>query len=90
MRQPPQVTARRAAALGNRHKQLPGKPLREGTALTRAEKKQETWPTERGEKSQISDGVSGGKANCEIKLCEGGERGSLAQRFAWQLFLAVP
>ena len=37
MREPPQVTARRAAALGNRQKQLPGKPLREGTALTRAE-----------------------------------------------------
>ena len=34
MREPPQVTARRAAALGNRQKQLPGKPLREGTALT--------------------------------------------------------
>ena len=37
MREPAQVTARRAAALGNRQKQLPGKPLREGTALTRAE-----------------------------------------------------
>ena len=37
MREPLQVTARRAAALGNRQKQLPGKPLREGTALTRAE-----------------------------------------------------
>ena len=34
MREPPQVTARRAAALGNRQEQLPGKPLREGTALT--------------------------------------------------------
>ena len=36
MKEPPQVTARRVAALGNRHKQLPGKPLREGTTLTRA------------------------------------------------------